>query len=267
MTVAIGLVCKDGVLVASDSMGSDESTARRSQKVHTFGRSPIVWTASGSVYVMEEVTLALEKLDQSGSPAAPMAAFTQPDLNGLRHQLRVAINKSMLAAYGTALASQPLAPGQIHPNFVTNFVVLGYVNETPWFLEFAADGELNWHTEAKFYAIGSGGPFATVALGLMSHYMKDDLSLEDGKLLAYRTIDTTIEVSNRGVGPPVQIAICDKDGARILAEDEIKALATGVDRWKAIESESLNSLKGGESLAATVDVDELPSMEALAVGP
>lgn len=257
MTVALGLVCKDGVLVAADSMGSEELTAAKSQKVRVFGRTPALWTASGSVYVMEEVTEALKKLDAGGKPDAPLSAFTTPDLVGLRTQLKNSIHPAMSKAYASALSTVPVPPGHVHPSFVTNFVVVGYSAGTPWLLELAHDGQLNWHHERRFYATGSGGPFATVAMGLMSHYVTADLTLNEGKMLAYRTIETTIEVSNGLVGPPVQIATCDATGTEILTEDEIENVRTGVERWKTIERESLRM--GTEAEQATGDLPVMGS--------
>ena len=45
MTVALGLVCSDGVLVASDSMASNGRVASAAIKVHRLDKRPIVWTA------------------------------------------------------------------------------------------------------------------------------------------------------------------------------------------------------------------------------
>ena len=63
MTVAIGLVCNDGVLVASDSMASEAQTAHDVTKVFKLDCCPVVWTAAGSVYVIEEVKTALAGID------------------------------------------------------------------------------------------------------------------------------------------------------------------------------------------------------------
>lgn len=255
MTVALGLVCKDGVLVASDSMGSDGHTASISTKVRAFGRSPVIWTASGSQYVIEEVTAAFEQLDLSGSADAPLQAFTTPTLPALRAKLNNSAIPTMRKAYENALSTTPIPPGAIHNNFVSNFLVLGFSNETPWFLEINHDGQLNWHTERGFYATGSGGPFATVARGLMGHYLGDELTLEQGKMVAYRAISTTIEVSSSGVGPPVQLAICDKDGQRTLRADEIDSIEVSVERWKELERQSL--LDVGSALPALGDIPTL----------
>ncbi|MBO3086631.1 hypothetical protein [Cellulomonas fengjieae] len=239
-------------------MSSDAFTAMTAQKVRTFGRTPAIWTASGSVFVMEEVTNTLETIDTSGSPTAPLASFTTPDLKAIREKLHSSINPVMGKAYQKALGSVPFQPGAIP--FQTDFLLLGYTNGTPWFLELAGDGQANWHTAQKFYSIGSGGPFAAVAKALMGHYIDDDLTLEDGKLLAYGTIATTIEVSNAHVGFPVQIATCDENGARILDAAEIDEIKTAVDRWKVLESDILRAQKDGEE--EIEDAEPLPSLSA-----
>lgn len=101
------------------------------------------------------------------------------------------------------------------------------------------DGQVNWHTSFGFYAVGSGGPFATVARGLMAHYLSTPLSVEQGLKVAYRAIDTTCEVSPGGVGPPVQLAVVDDSGARILDEVAVNSVGDLVTRWKTLEIETL----------------------------
>src|SRR5689334_9954730 len=96
MTVAIGLVCKDGVLVASDSMASDPLTAHNITKVFKLECCPVVWTASGSVYVIEEVKTALDGIDRPNTKTGgPPVAFAQPDLTALRGSLKGAIHRTM----------------------------------------------------------------------------------------------------------------------------------------------------------------------------
>jgi 20S proteasome alpha/beta subunit len=240
VTVAIGLVCSDGVLVASDSMASDPATAHQATKVFKLNCCPVVWTASGSVYVIEEVETALAGIDQPNAKTggAPVA-FAQPNLPALRGSLKGAIVKTQRTCYESALASTPFAPGTTAANFVTSFLVCGYANATPWLLEFAHDGQVNWHTPLGFYSIGSGGPFARVAHALMAHYLSAPVSLQQGMQLAYRAIETTCEVSPSGVGLPVQIAVVDSAGARVLDTGEISEIRDLVARWKTLEADTL----------------------------
>jgi ATP-dependent protease HslVU (ClpYQ) peptidase subunit len=91
------------------------------------------------------------------------------------------------------------------------------VRSTPYFFEVAHDGQRNWHTAAKFYAIGSGGDFASVANALMEHYLEgEELTVNLGMRLAFRTIKATCRVSSQYVREPVQLAVVDKNGARTL---------------------------------------------------
>ncbi|GGM04651.1 hypothetical protein [Nakamurella endophytica] len=264
MTVAVGLVCRDGVLVASDSMATDsQQVAMRSVKVRCVAGYPIIWTGAGSVYTLEEVAAELQTLEaSSGSGGQPVKSFTEPNLSAVRAKLQGLIHKGMKRAYGTALTTNPNAQGQnqILPGFGANLLVLGYSASVPWFLEFDQTGVVNWHTEHSFYATGSGGSFATVALSLMRHHVTSDLSLEQGMLLAYRTIDTTIEVSTFGVGPPVQMAICDAGGARVLSSDEVEQVRIGVDRWKELERETL--LIGQDDGTPDSVSNDLPELDA-----
>ena len=103
MTVAIGLVCKDGVLVASDSMASDPSqmVAISTVKVQAFAQNPVVWTSSGSVYVKEEVEAELAaKLDDK-----PNAFFTEPKTLLLRGKIREVVHPAVQKCYRSALAT------------------------------------------------------------------------------------------------------------------------------------------------------------------
>jgi len=258
MTVALGLVCSDGVLVASDSMGSNQSVAEHSVKVRRCSSTPMVWTASGSVYVIEEVEAALAALDASGSQGEPLRIFTEPNEPAIRTKLKAILHKTMKTAYDSALHVAPPAPGgMMQIPFASDFLLLGYSNDQPWFLEFAQDGQVNSHTVGAFYAVGSGGHFATVARALMRHYIDTDLTLELGRMLAYRAIETTIDVSSGFVGMPVQIAECSSDGPRVLTTDEIEAIGVEVQRWKTVERESLRI---GQPDVDAAPAGDLPAM-------
>jgi 20S proteasome alpha/beta subunit len=125
------------------------------------------------------------------------------------------------------------------------------------------DGQFNWHTDERFYAIGSGGPFATVCHALMKHYISDELTLDKGMQLAYRAIATTCDVSSGLVGLPVQLAVVDSGGQRVLDDDEVRKIGVAVDRWKQLESETL--LLGAEESSQEV-ADDLPSLESDGTG-
>jgi 20S proteasome alpha/beta subunit len=242
MTVALGLVCSDGVLVASDSMASDGPVASNAVKVHSFDHQPIVWTASGSVFVIEEAAQQLAELEkQVRQNPAVQAAFGEPNLPVIRQNMASCLKQTMAQCYGSALpfGAKQQINGAHHP-FITDFLVTGYAQAIPYLLEVANDGQVNWHTDTGFYAIGSGGTFAAVAQGLMKHYLDaGPLPLQYGMQLAYRTIETACDVSSMFVRTPVQLAIVDKNGARVLDHGEIEQLKDEVMGWKQLERDAL----------------------------
>jgi 20S proteasome alpha/beta subunit len=257
MTVAIGLVCSDGVLVASDSMGSSGMVATRaSVKVHAARHLPLIWTAAGSQYVAEEVGIALQGIDKMGADGSLPKIWLNGDLNNIRSSIKGAVHPAVKRSYESALGSPP---GQVPQQFASDFLVLGVAAGTPLFLEIAADGQVNWHTGEGFYAVGSGGEFAAVARGLMAHHVSSGaLPLKLGQLLAYRVIDTVCSVSASFVGLPVQMAVVNDTGARVLDQAEIDEIGVGVERWKELEADTLRS---GPDVDRDKVADDLPTIE------
>jgi proteasome beta subunit len=251
LTVAIGLVCANGVVVASDSMSTSGGVAQKGQKVQALSNLPVVWTASGSVYVIEDVAASLDALDQRASNQAQLRwHFASPNLPQVRTELSDSVRGAMQGCYTSGMPGYQMLTGpggqQRHP-FGSDFLLLGYAGDTPYFLEVAHDGQLNWHHEVGFYAVGSGGEFASVARALMAHYVEgEDLPVELGLQLAYRTIANTIDVSSQYVGFPVQLAVVDSDGARVLDEGDVELVKQGVQGWMKLESELLRKQAASE---------------------
>jgi len=248
LTVAIGLVCANGVIVASDSMAAEGKIARDHQKVNAFHQLPAVWTASGSVYVIEEVAEELCRMEEAIAKNDVMLGhFTTPTPGRVRELLGHHVTSAMKKCYQAALpaSTKPDTEHGLRISFPTDFLLLGFGRDGPYFLEIAQNFEMNWHTTPRFYAIGSAGDFAKVASALMAHYIEGEpLDLELGLQLAYRTIETTCKVSSSGVGLPVQLAVADATGARVLTKDEIEPVKESVAGWKQLEAETLRKRPG-----------------------
>ena len=169
MTVALGLVCADGVVVASDSQSTSEhQTATPSIKVQRVAGLPAVWTASGAVFCIEEV---VQDASNWASDHTKRRAIEQGNLQEIRSTVGEGVRKVLKRSYESAL---PLGLNQINPStgrhvFDTSFLFLGWANNEPWFLEVDGQGQLNWHMSKRFKAVGSGGAFADVAGAVMYH--------------------------------------------------------------------------------------------------
>ena len=90
------------------------------------------------------------------------------------------------------------------------------------------------------------------------------MPVEDGLLVAHRTIETTCDISTGYVGLGVQLAKVTNEGCSVLSDDEVLAVKTSVDRWKQIERYTIRTLREPE-LDLTdqpVQPDQIPVFEA-----
>ena len=73
--------------------------------------------------------------------------------------------------------------------------------------------------EKSYVTTGSGSP---VAYGLLEEEYREDLTVEEAKKIALRAVKAAI-VRNIGTGDGINVAIMDKDGFRLLTDEQKKA--------------------------------------------
>jgi hypothetical protein len=220
---------------------------------------PVVWSAVGSIYVIEDVAAYVSQLDKlaQSEQLTIVQNFKGPRLDQVKQNLGTYIRDPMKKCYESALpGTQPVPTfeGMVHP-FTTDFLVLGYANGTPWFVEVSHDGRLIWRTRAGHHAVGAGGEAALLARAVLTMYMGSrsagaeamhaggrDVGVEVAKALAYRTVRTTLELSAGIPGAPVQIAVADAAGSRVLSRDEVAAVGALADRWAEAEGETVRRI-------------------------
>ena len=156
MTVAIGLVCGDAVLVAADSKATDVGTAHNAQKVHVLEGCSVIWTAAGPKYVMEEVEFGLDEFAKQHTEAEqPSSCLCVPEPRVFRERLRDAIHPPMQRCYQGALCATPREPGGIPADLETQFLVLDRYGGVPRFLEFAEAGQVESHADLASTGLAS----------------------------------------------------------------------------------------------------------------
>jgi proteasome beta subunit len=74
--------------------------------------------------------------------------------------------------------------------------------------------------EKSYVTTGSGSP---VAYGLLEEEYKEDITVEEAKKIALRAVKAAI-VRNIGTGDGINVAIMDKDGFRLLTDEQKKAV-------------------------------------------
>lgn len=245
MTVAIGLVCSDGVLVASDSMGSSGRVAAPIRKVHALKQAPAVWTYAGSLFMGQTIEAALAAPEVDRREASPS-------------DLLAAISPSLRASYATATVPPGGTTTALLPH-ATDALVLTWRDGAPSFSRIQQDlTVVDCHRET-LVAIGSGNEYASVVRAALAHYIDGPVDLHLGMILAFRVISTVCDVSAWNVAPPVQVAVADSSGARVLDAPDVDELADLCSRWVAVERSSLRLARDRAIGGVAGDLPTLPS--------
>jgi ATP-dependent protease HslVU (ClpYQ) peptidase subunit len=245
MTVAIGLVCSDGVLVASDSMGSSGRLAAPIRKVQALEDAPAVWTYAGSLFMGQAIEAALASSETNC--AHPSSS-----------DLVAAISPALRDAYRTPTVPPGGTQKDLLPH-ATDVLLLTWHDGEPSFSRIQQDLTIvNCHRDT-LVAIGSGNEYASVVRAALAHYIDGSVDLHLGMMLAYRVISTVCDVSAWNVAPPVQIAVADASGARVLTGSEVDELADLCSRWVAVERSSLGQARDLAVGGIEGDLPSLPS--------
>jgi len=205
-TTTVGIVCKDGVVLAAE-------------KKATMGY------------------LVASKEDIKIVEIAPHIAMTQAgmvgDVQALTRYLRAEVklfelrNRRKITVKGAAtLLSNILYAGRwsFFPYYV-QLILAGYDDSGPNLFILHPDGSSL--EEKKFFATGSGSP---IAFGVLEASYREDLSIDEGKKLAVRAVKAAIERDIGSGGKGMNVAIIDEKGFRMLKEEEVKKLLESVNK-------------------------------------
>lgn len=176
--------------------------------------------ASAGYFIANNNTMKIQRLDQhAGLTLAGGVADAQNITDILRYHANLhRLQKS------TPIPIQSLARLTsllFHQNrgypFIADILVGGYDGSGPALFNIDMFGSV----EAKpFVTTGSGSP---VAYGVLEDEYRQDLSMEDAKRVALVAVKAAI-VRNSGTGDGINIAVIDKDGFRLLADEQKKAI-------------------------------------------
>jgi proteasome beta subunit len=232
MTVIVGYVSRAGAVMASDSQSAEEdATTSQIDKIWRTGR--LLLGYSGQLAIREPLRRDIERrLQESPLPA----------------QVPIEIAASMLCAIVRPVLEQAYAnfvgaPGDDPADKLAgSLMVIGYDGERYWLLEIDRHNTPSHYTEEGFHTIGTGSVAAHVSRGLLKHYSLPGHEVKQFRLLAYRTVETCIDVLGGayGLGPPVQLWQSTPDGFEKVIGEELSSVSEGVRQWIGIEQESLD---------------------------
>jgi proteasome beta subunit len=197
-TTTVGIKAKDGVILCADMR------------------------ASAGYFIANNNTMKIQKIDEhAGMTMAGGVADAQNITDILRYHAnlhRIEKQEPIPIKSLTRLTSLIFHQNRGYP-FIADILVGGYDKTGPDLYNIDMFGSVEKKT---FVTTGSGSP---VAYGLMEEEYHENLSIEDAKIIALRAVKAAI-TRNIGTGDGINIAILDKDGFRLLTNEQKKAIIT-----------------------------------------
>jgi proteasome beta subunit len=195
-TTTIGVVCKDGIVVASDTrvtMGTFVAH-KRGKKVYKID-DHLAMTISGSVADAQRTVEILK---------------VNAQLYKLNNKRQMPVN-SAARLIANLFFSARLAP------MIARVLVGGVDSTGPHVFSLDPFGSL---TEEKCVATGSGSP---IAYGVLEDKYKEDMTIKDLLSVVVRAVDSAMKRDSAS-GDSFDVAVIDSKGYRELSIDEKKGI-------------------------------------------
>lgn len=204
-TTTVGIVCKDGIILAADKRGSyggdggvSYIASRDHKKIHEVNERIIV-TGAGVVSDLQKVI----KLTRAEIKLKELRTKSKPSI-------KEAANLFSSIVYQNIRQYSPIMA-------ITHFLLAGYDDSGYFLYDISPDGTLD---EVKEYEATGSGMIQSHPI-LDSDYKKD-LSLEEGIKLAKRCVNASMK-RDPGSGDGIDIYTITKDEINPVFSQEIKA--------------------------------------------
>jgi len=197
-TTTVGLKAKDGVVLCADMR------------------------ASAGYFIANNNTMKIQKIDDHvGMTMAGGVADAQNITDILRYHAnihRIEKQEPIPIKSLTRLTSLIFHQNRGYP-FIADILVGGYDNDGPALFNIDMFGSVE---EKVYVTTGSGSP---VAYGLLEEEFREELTVEEAKVIALRAVKAAI-TRNIGTGDGINVSIIDKNGFRLLTKEQKKAIIT-----------------------------------------
>ena len=193
-TTTIGMVCKDGVVLAAE-------------KKSTMGY--LVASKESEKILQVEEHIALTIAGASGDAQA-LARYLKAELKLFAIQ-----NRRKISVRGAAtLLSNILQNGRwTYMPYMVQLIIAGY-DTGP--VVFTLDAIGSVEEEKKFFSTGSGSP---MALGVLESKYREGMTVEEGSKLATDAIKSAIERDIGSGGRGIDVVVINKDGIKKTSHD------------------------------------------------
>ena len=193
-TTTIGLICKDGVLLAAESKAS-----------------------AGYMVVNKEVQKVFQVDDRIGVTIAGMVSDGQQLINLLKAEInlhKLESGEEMKVEAVANLLANIMYARRWYPYF-TQVIVGGVDSDGYHLFSFDPSGSC---IKEKYVSTGSGSPFV---YGILEKDFRENMSLEEGKKLIKEAIKSASERDMASGGEKIWIAEITKEGFK-LEEEKLK---------------------------------------------
>ena len=195
-TTTVGIKAKDGVVLCADMR------------------------ASAGYFIANNNTMKIQKIDaHAGMTMAGGVADAQNITDVLRYHAnihRIQNQEPISIKSLTRLTSLIFHQNRGYP-FMADILVGGFDNYGPALFNIDMFGSVE---EKSYVTTGSGSP---VAYGLLEEEYKEDVTVDGAKIIALRAVKAAI-TRNIGTGDGINVAIIDKNGFRLLNNEQKKAI-------------------------------------------
>lgn len=228
MTLVLALRCRDGVVLASDGQATAEAagqpTRQPVRKLFGLGEH-VAWGAAGSLGLQQTLREALDERAER--------LVAGPRLRGRLTDVVIPIQQRALRDFVPH-------PGAPPPDL--SCIFCWWDDGAARILSVPRTGS-DHQLHERHSAVGTGDIFADFAMTSVAHLGTASLSLEQAKMVAYKTVADAIDVAAVYLGPPIQMYVVTAEGAAEVPEEEVDGgLADSVDAWKARQRETLGPL-------------------------
>ena len=176
--------------------------------------------ASAGYFIANNNTMKIQKIDlHAGLTLAGGVADAQNIVDILRYHanLHRVEQENPIAIHSLArLCSLIFHQNRGYP-FMADILLGGYDVNGPALFNVDMFGSVE---EKSYVTTGSGSP---VAYGLLEEKYKENLTVEEAKKIALQAVKAAI-IRNIGTGDGINIAVMDKDGFRLLTDEQKKTV-------------------------------------------
>jgi proteasome beta subunit len=228
MTLVLALRCHDGVVLASDGQATSDAAGQPTRapvrKLFDVG-GRVAWGSAGSIGLQQTLHAELGALNGHSDDAG---------------QLRRRLARLVTPLQQTAMRDFVPFAGADPPELACLFCWCDA--HGPRILSIPRTGSDHQFHE-RHAAIGSGDIFAELTVRSIAHLGSAELSVEQAKMVAYRTVADAIDVAAVFLGPPIQMYVVTTEGTQRIGQSEIEGgLADAVELWRARQREALGPL-------------------------